>query len=214
MIYLINPKRKGGQKMAKRRPPKGYSSWKAWMAHIRPKRGKRRNEPNPARRTSRKRAGRKRTNPRYGVTHRVYRRNPVRGALHNIPGRLFGGVVDAAELLAGKAVARTVPGLVKIDRDTTTGLIVQATAGAAAGIAAHMVNANLGKMVMAGGLSAPLESLIRRANIPVVSAALGDDEPVILSGYPGRELSGYAHPALAPATVEIGDPDEYEYQQQ
>lgn len=213
MIYLINDPAKAGKTkggvMAKRPVPKGWRSWKAYMAHIRGmRRGARRNDPGPARKARRNDPGPARR-PRYGVKHKVYRRNP-RNPMAGLPGRLFAGAVDAVEVVGGKIVARTVPSLVSIERDSTTGLIVQALAGAAVGVVGSYVNPNAGKMLMAGGLAAPLETLIKKANLPYVSAALGEeDETVMVSAYP-EEIAAFPETAY-PAIEGVGADDEEAY---
>lgn len=191
--------------MAKRPVPKGFASWRAYMAHIRGFRKRkggasrkasrktyRRNDPDPARPRAR-RAGRRR-----------YQRNPV----HSIPARLFAGVIDAAEVLVGKGAARVVPGMIGMDRESTTGLIAQAAVGAIAGIGASYLSPNAGKMVLAGGFTAPLESLIKKLNTDdkgaprstVIASAFGDDD-YLAAGVgafppPMVELSAYPETAL------------------
>lgn len=196
VIYLINDPAKGGKgggSMAKRKVPKGFGSWRAYMAHIR---GFRKTKGGGKARKARKTYSRNDPGPaprRPVSRRRRYTRNPV----HSIPARLLGGVIDAAELLVGKGAARALPTVFGVDRESTTGLIVQAAVGAAAGIGASYISANAGKMVLAGGFSAPMESLIKRANIPYVSAAFGDDEsfPVTSIGaFPAPEVDMSAYP--------------------
>lgn len=216
MIYLINDPAKrpeGGKKhMAKRPVPKGFSSWKTYMAHIRGfKKGGRkrgaakyqRNDPDP-RRNEPARKGRK--GARKG---RRYHRNPMVG----LPGRIFSGAIDAVELLGGKAVARAVPSLVGMERESTTGLIVQTIAAGAAGIGASYINPNLGKMVLAGGFSSPLESLLKKVGIPYLTATptgstfvplFGEEEEIVqIQDWP-RELAGYVEPVET-----MGEEDDY-----
>lgn len=182
------------------------------MAHIRgfrkgarkAKAGSRyhRNDPDPAR----KARGRKRATVRRG---RRYHRNPMAG----LPGRVFNGLIDAAELLGGKAVARAVPSFVGMERESTTGLIVQTIAAGAAGIGASYINPNLGKMVLAGGFSSPLESLLKKAKIPYLTETpagstfaplFGEAEEIVqIQDWP-NQLSGYV-----PAVETMGEEDDY-----
>jgi hypothetical protein len=103
------------------------------------------------------------------------------------PKNLMGGVIDAGEVLVGKVVVRTVPGLIGFGSSDTIGLAIQAlTAIVAGGVAHTFVNHNAGKMILAGGLAAPLETLIKSLNIPFISAGLGEDVVEIdgVSAYP------------------------------
>lgn len=187
MIYLENPKRK---------VPKGYRSWKEYMRWVSGHRkgARRRNDPGPARKTMKKKAhGR-----RQPVVSRKasYRRNPRPMGIVN---QLIDGGIGAAEVLAGKGVVRSVPQLFSIDRETTMGLIVQALAALGVGIGAnYIVSKSAAHVMLAGGLAAPLETLIKKAGIPVVSAAFGEteEEAQLIGAYP--ELMG-AYPRALPA---------------
>lgn len=194
MIYLENPKRK---------VPKGYRSWKEYMAYVSSHRkgARRRNEPNPARKTTK----RKTASRRPAVTSaRSYRRNPVRKG--SIVNQVMSGGIGAVEVLAGKGIARSVPSLFNIDRETTMGLIVQALAALAAGIGAqYVLPSGAAHVVLSGGLSAPLETLIKRAGIPVVSAAFGEteEEAYEIAAYPELMGSYPQRPALPPGTLTL-----------
>lgn len=179
MIYLENPKRK---------VPKGYRSWKEYMSYVSSHRkgARRRNAPNPARKTTKRKAG---ARPPAATRARSYRRNPIK--MGSIVDQVMSGGIGAVEVLAGKGIARSVPSLFNIDRETTMGLIVQALAGLAAGLGAqYVLPSGAAHVIMSGGLSAPLESLIKRAGIPVISAAFGEteEEAEYISAYP--ELMG------------------------
>ena len=91
-------------------------------------------------------------------------------------GQITDGVIDAAEVVAGKAVARAVPTLVGLPQGGAMGLAVQVGAALLAGFIGRQISANAGKMMLAGGLAAPVESFVKGANIPLISAALADDE--------------------------------------
>lgn len=179
MIYLENPKRK---------VPKGYRSWKEYMSYVSSHRkgARRRNAPNPARKTTKRKAAGRRP---AGTRARSYRRNPIK--MGSIVDQVMSGGIGAVEVLAGKGIARSVPSLFKIDRETTMGLIVQALAGLAAGLGAqYVLPSGAAHVIMSGGLSAPLESLIKRSGIPVISAAFGEteEEAEYIAAYP--ELMG------------------------
>jgi hypothetical protein len=111
----------------------------------------------------------------------------------------MGGVIDAGEVLVGKVVVRTVPGLIGFGSSDTIGLAIQAlTAIVAGGVAHTFVNHNAGKMILAGGLAAPLETLIKSLNIPMISSALGE-ETVEIEGMGSYvqlpNLQGYPMPS-------------------
>jgi len=110
-----------------------------------------------------------RKNPRSRSHHR--RSNP--GLPRDIVGRIGRGALDALEIVAGKAVTKGLPSLVKAPTTGNTGLAVQGLAAVVVGLVADMVGgAEIGRMVLAGGLSAPIESIIAGAGIPYLSPAL------------------------------------------
>ncbi len=215
MLYLINDPAKGGKggkAMAKRPVPKGFSSWRAYMAHIR---GFRKTKGGGGKaRKARKTYSRNPANPPATRAHkrRRYHRNPV----GSIPARLFNGVIDAGEVLIGKGAARVVPGLIGMDRESTTGLIAQAAVGAIAGIGAHYVSPNAGKMVLAGGFSAPIESLIKKLNTDdkgaprstMIASAFGDEDLTMLSAFPAPTVELGAWPGTHEAAAALGDDDD------
>lgn len=171
----IRPHKKGGSTVAKRK-----RSRKRVTKNRRPRAVVRINAPVRRRR-------RTRTNP---PTHRRrYRRNPGLGGIMRYlsVNNLMSGVIDAGEVLGGKIIVRTVPGLVGLPTTDMLGLTVQAlTAVLAGGVAHTFINTNAGKMVLAGGLAAPLETLLKGLNIPFISANLGEDVVEIdgLTSYP------------------------------
>jgi hypothetical protein len=131
------------------------------------------------------------------------------------PKNLMGGVIDAGEVLVGKVVVRTVPGLIGFGSSDTIGLAIQAlTAIVAGGVAHTFVNHNAGKMVLAGGLAAPLETLIKSLNIPLISSALGEDTvEVVQDGMGGyvqipQGMGSYVQPGVG-----AYDYNEQQYQQ-
>lgn len=108
------------------------------------------------------------------------------------------GFKDAAGVVVGKAAARAIPQMVGLAQTGYAGMAIQAIAAIAAGYGANrFIGANFGRMVLAGGLSAPLESLVKSLNIPIISAGLSDDYLPGIGSYPmlasyPQELSGYA----------------------
>ena len=221
MKFLVNaPKRKRARKA---RFKKGSAAAKRYMASIRPttKGGgtvaKRRKNKVVARKRARTKSGaiwgtggvrpyrRKpahRNPPRRSPSSRRHRRNPpgMSGLLFYLrPANLMGGVMDAGEVLIGKVAVRTIPGLVGAPTDGNLGLIIQGLSAVLAGGLAHtFVNHNAGKMVLAGGLAAPLESLIKALNIPMISSALGEETVEIdgLDAYPQIPNALSAYPQM------------------
>ena len=71
---------------------------------------------------------------------------------------------------------------------------MQVAAALAAGYVGRFISPNASKMMLAGGLAAPIESYVKSLNLPIISAALGDGEgyyavgawpaPAAISGYP------------------------------
>jgi hypothetical protein len=100
---------------------------------------------------------------------------------------LMNGAIDGAEVVVGKSLVRTLPGMVGLPTSDNTGLLLQAISAVLVGWAGHtLVSQNAGKMFLAGGLSAPMETLIKSLNIPFISAGLGEDVVEIdgVSEYP------------------------------
>lgn len=227
MLFLDNPgkKRRRRKRVSAKRRRKNpahlrkYQS-KAWMDKIRPNKKRRRRKrakAAPARRRRRRvsssnpkrrrvMARRRRTSGR--KRRRSYRRNPPR---LNIMKQLTEGAVGAFQVLSGKAVARIVPQTVGLPTDGAAGLATQAGVAVVLGMLANrMLGREAGKMILVGALTAPVESFIVGANIPLLSPALsaypsyqvlrpGAGNGVAaynrLSAYPGAsadvELAGY-----------------------
>jgi hypothetical protein len=90
---------------------------------------------------------------------------------------LIQGVKDAGVVTAGKATANIVGRLIPMPIQGTVGRVLSATIGAAAvGFAAQkFLGRDLARFAVAGALQAPIEGFVKAANVPYVSAALGDD---------------------------------------
>lgn len=122
-----------------------------------------------------------------------YRRNQPR-QLRGIVRQLTDGAVGAFQILTGKALARAIPEMVGMPKEGPTGIAIQGAVAIFAGMMARQFfGAEAGKMVLAGALTAPVETLIVTANIPVISPALSAYP--MLSAYP--EYDG-AYGVLAP----------------
>ena len=193
-----------GRRKAKRRPPLGFRTWKAYMDSIRPntkggtvarRRRRRRNAAtaNPRRRRRRRRnpATVAMANPRR--RHRR-RRNPVlanrrRRSYHRRrnPGFSVRGVVrqfidaskTATEIVGGKAVTRIIRARVLPDSKKGTFVQVAAELGIATalGYASSMaLGSRIGANIMAGGYVGAIEALVHQIKVlKPVSDALSDD---------------------------------------
>jgi hypothetical protein len=118
--------------------------------------------------------------------------------------RATDGAIDAVEILGGKAIARTVPGLFGL-----SGPMALAAQAAVAIIVGELSGGFLGRdaaqMLLAGGLSAPLEQVAVNLKIPYVSAALSAyPELVPMSAYPALPGSGMAAYPSPSYDVEYG----------
>lgn len=181
---------------SRRRPPKGFATWKAYMRSIRPNRGRRRTaKPKGStvkrrHRSSKRRHGRRRSKNRAVVVHRIVHRN--RGRRRNPPmlRGIVGQIVDAGKggalVVAGKATSRILPHLVGITPVGYLGLAAQAVAGGAVGLlAGRFIGRENGRVFLFGVASNVIESVIRGFNIPVLSPGLADEtELYALAGYP------------------------------
>lgn len=201
--YLVNPVRKRRSKPARskararrtsrrRSPPKGFKTWAAYMASIRPARANKGGKGMSKKRRRRKSYSRARASApavrRGGGRRRSYRRNPPIG--RGIIGKVMQGVTDAALGVVGKAASRAVPSLIGLPQGGAVGIATQAAVGIAAGMVADKVRPGTGRAVLQGALMGPIESLVKGLNIPVISSALGDD-------YEGYTLAGYDDPGIA-----------------
>lgn len=211
MIYLDNVPEPKRRKKRKARFKKGSAAAKRYMASIRPhpKGGvtvaKRRKKRVVRKHVAKRR--RHRSNPAVNVrhrrrTHRRYRRNPGMklGFGYFSVKTLMNGAIDGAEVVVGKSLVRTVPGMIGLPTSDNTGLLIQAISAVLVGWAGHtLVSPNAGKMFLAGGLAAPMETLIKSLNIPFISAGLGEDIVEVGVGtYPqiSTGMGAYVQPGI------------------
>lgn len=205
--YLKNPPRarrarpgRAAPRRKKRSPPKGFATWSAYMASIRPSATRR----NPAKRATRRRAratakgegmARKRkrrhaSNPPRHHRHtshrrRSYRRNPPRfgAALKSIPHTAIGAALGAVTIIGAKVAVRKVRGSIfKQQPGTMFGSIIEGATAIVGGVLLGMWHPGLGEDFAKGGLAAPLETAIQNMGIPHVSDSLGDDGYVVGPG--------------------------------
>lgn len=117
-------------------------------------------------------------------SRRRFRRNP--GTVKGLIGMATQGLKDAAGVVVGKTAARALPQVLGLPQAGAMGLGIQAVAALVVGYgASRFLGHDVGRMVLAGGLAAPLESAVKQMNIPIVSAALS---AYPLGAYPGEGL--------------------------
>lgn len=132
---------------------------------------------------------------RAGRQLRYRRANPPFGG--GLVGKVVNGAVDASWIVAGKAVARTVPTLVPgIPQSGALGIAVQVASAVVAGYVGKFISPNASRMMLAGGLAAPIESFVKGMNLPYVSAALSDADYAVgdyVKSLPAGGVSDYVH---------------------
>jgi hypothetical protein len=115
---------------------------------------------------------RKRRSPAKVARRRPARRNPPKRRL-DILGSLMGGGIEAVQILVGKAAARSIPDLIRAPKEGNVGLAVQAATALVVGWGASMfLSPNAARAMLAGGLTAPIETLVVAYNVPWLSNAL------------------------------------------
>jgi len=164
-------------------------------------RRRRQNPANPAkprRRASAQKAARsapRSASGRFLPRHGRRRRNPD-GLGTDLVGMLVDGALGAVEVIGGKVAVRALPGVVGLPTAGNTGLAIQAALAVALGWVTDMfAGPDVARMVLAGGLAAPMESMIAGANLPVISTAVSGT----MGSYVRRPLTGArrALPAFA-----------------
>lgn len=143
------------------------------------------------------------TMPRARHRNRRFRRNPA--GVRGIPGMVMNAARDSLGLIGGRIVARAVPQMVKLPSDGILGIAGRLAVGIVAAIGAQRISARTGEMVLLGAVSGEVERIIKAANVPVVSAALGDsfEDDAVLAGiedadvYGALGVGGYAEPGMS-----------------
>lgn len=214
MRFLVNPGQTrdnmGGGIMARRKTPPRYKSGPK-KGQFMPKGARRKARRNPVAVRARASSGSS-TTKRAAAPRRVRayaaRRNPPKSDLLD---SLTAGVMGAGGVLVGKAAARSLPQLLTLPQAGNVGLAVQAATAVVVGwLADRFVGRDVGSMVLAGGLSAPMESLVIRLNIPWLSPALSSagtvsgyanrpgNRVVVWRGAPSSGVKGYVTPGSSP----------------
>lgn len=179
--------------MARRLPPRHKSGPNKGRFKKRA-RAKRRNPPRAAaRRAAPRRAAARRAPARRAPARRSYRRNPARP---DVVKMLTRGTVTATQVLLGKAAARAVPDMLNLPKGGNQGLAVQvATALGVGYVAAMFFTQTTAAAILAGGLTAPIETLIVQAQLPYLSQYLSPNGSGVVAGYVPRAghrpLAGY-----------------------
>jgi hypothetical protein len=117
---------------------------------------------------------------------------------------LTDGAVEAGQVLVGKAIVRSVPDLAGLPKEGNVGLAVQTAVALVAGILADMfLSKDASRAILAGGMTAPLESVIVAYRVPWLSGALSPvTQTAALSSYVrggngDMRLGAYARERLA-----------------
>lgn len=215
-VYFINPYgQPSGRAMKKRKKGKlSGAAKKAFLARM----AKGRRAASPARKrakkststasvpvATKKRAKSKKKGRRR--TARARRNPPSFGRMltsgRGIVGQVMQGAQDAAAVVAGKAVTNVIARMVPVT-STAPALAVRTAIAVAAGIAARaFLGADVGRMVLAGGLTVPIETVVRSANVPMITGALSSDEDItrlLRAGMGAYPLSGHEHRRVSPGS--------------
>jgi hypothetical protein len=101
---------------------------------------------------------------------------------------LKAGGVAAVEVLVGKAAVRSIPQALNLPKEGNTGLAVQvATALAVAWAGSMFLPPQAAAALLAGGLTAPLETAIVAYDVPWLGQALSPtSQTAAVQGYVGR----------------------------
>lgn len=142
---------------------------------------------------------------------RTYRRNPRQP---DVVKMFMAGTMTAGQVLIGKAAARAVPDMMDLPKEGNTGLAVQAAVAIAVGFVADMfLPKAVAASMLAGGLTAPLETMIQVWNVPwladylsATSAQEGVGAYVLATPPPLKALGSYPNFGRVGAYVEE---DEY-----
>lgn len=115
---------------------------------------------------------------------RTYRRNPT---TPDVLVMLKDGSIAATQVLLGKAVVRSAPDMLSLPKEGNTGLAVQAALALAVGyISSMFLPRGAAAAMMAGGLTAPIETLLVANDVPWIGEALSPTSTqASVNGYMG-----------------------------
>ena len=117
--------------------------------------------------------------------------------MRNLGRQFQQGLFDAAGVVVGKAATRILSNMIPVPRTTPImEFAVQAGAAVVVGTAASMfLPRDVARMMVAGGLAAPVESFA--VNIPFIGPMLADYDPFLPMGEQDPFLPMGAYPAPA-----------------
>jgi len=194
--------------------------WKA-SDHPRYKSGPKKGKFMPKGSAARKASPRRKNAPAKAKPRRApARQNPRRPDLLNM---MMDGTVAASQVLIGKAAARSVPDMLGLPKQGITGLSIQAAVALLSGYVASMFLApGSAAAIMAGGLTAPIETALVAYDVPWIGKALApvSTEAAVVNLGVGRYpqapggLSRYPKPPLEvlagyPKGTELYDDPDY-----
>lgn len=179
--------------MAKRKMPPRHKSGPKKGQFMSKRARSARSRKNPAtRKAAPRKAAARRAPARRAPARRSYRRNPARP---DVVKMLTRGTFTATQVLFGKAATRAAPELLNLPRAGNPGLAVQVAVALALGYISEMFfSKTTAAAILAGGLTAPVETLIVGANVPYLSQYLSPTATGnAVAGYvqKHRPLGGY-----------------------
>lgn len=126
------------------------------------------------------------------------RSNPRRMKMPDVMQMLMDGTMMAGQVLVGKAAARSAPDLMGFPKEGNVGLAIQVAIAVAVGFVADMfVNPRTGAVILAGGLTAPLETFLVAQKVPWLGEALSPVTTQNAVGAYRRGMGRYTGPPAA-----------------
>lgn len=197
MTFLTNPRGKKAARKparraaAKRKPPKGFATWKAYMASIRP------NTPKGGTMAKKKKTRRRASTRRHVHAHhaparrRRYRHNPPKLTTRALVPLVLEAGTDAAAVVAGKVAVRLARSRLGMESGTAAGSAVEGAGGVVLVVLGQRMRSRVLRNMGVGALAGALEGIVKTANVPVVSATLGDIGDLPNAPITDGELAGY-----------------------
>lgn len=101
--------------------------------------------------------------------------------------------MDAGGVLAGKILVRAIRARTPIAAGTTMAALFEIGVGVALGMVIGKRNKAWGQRLAVGAMLGPMETLVRRLNVPIASAALGEDGYILTDlGDDSELIAAYA----------------------
>lgn len=186
--------------MAKRKLPPRYKSGPK-KGQFKPKSARRRSSSSKSRKRKRTTTRRRRNPGRTTRSRTRTRRRRARSNPRRMPvlQQFTDGVVEAGQILVGKAAARSIPDIVNLPKEGNVGLAIQAGTALVIGYVADMfLSRDASRAMTAGALTAPLETLIVSSGVPWLAPALSPTSAANnLSAYTRRRSVGVGRYARA-----------------